>query len=518
MSLSLLLDNAVRKFGPRVALEDDTRTFSYSDFISRVDRLGQSLLGCDLVPGETVAVLMRNSIEIVEFDSMAARFGFVRTMLNARASKEDHEYCLNFASAKALIFEKDMLQHVDKMREKLENVELFICVGGKSAWSLNYEELLDRAQDRSSNWTPVNSDIHSIYFTSGTTGRPKGVMLTHGNWIHVVSTHLMDINPRIDHDDVGLLCAPITHATGSLVLPHLARGARLRILNNFNPERVAQICINRNITSSFMAPTMIQLLMQHMPAKAQDKLSFHSLLYGGASFPVDRLEEALEIFGPVLVQLYGQWEAPVGFTVLQPQDHIDALKAQNSKLLYSCGRAISFADVGIMDDQGSLLPIEQTGEIVTAGGNVMLKYLNNEEATSEIREGKWQRTGDIGKLDENGFVYITDRKKDMIVTGGNNVYPRQIEEVIYQNKEIEEACIVGIPDKLWGETVHLVAVCRSGSTVTEDEIIRWARSNLPADHRIRSVEFVDELPKNNYGKILRKEIRDSSRNQKSKKH
>jgi acyl-CoA synthetase (AMP-forming)/AMP-acid ligase II len=511
MSLSLLLDNAGRKFNRRIALEDDTRTFTYGDFINRVNRLGQSLLASGLIPGETIAILMHNSIEIVEFDSMASRFGFVRTMLNARGSKEDHVYCLNFASAKVLIFEIEMIEHVEEIREQLEHIKLFICVGGKSSWAVNYEELLDKAQARSSNWTPAEPDIHSIYFTSGTTGQPKGVMLTHGNWIHVVSTHLMDINPRINQDDIGLLCAPITHATGSLVMPHLARGASLKILDHFNPERVAEICMTSNITSSFMAPTMIQLLMQHMSTRTQEKLSFHSLLYGGASFPVDRLEKALEIFGPVLGQLYGQWEAPVGFTVLQPQDHINALTKGNSKLLHSCGRAITFADVNIMDDHGDLLSPGQTGEIVTAGGNVMLGYLDNEEATSEIREGKWQRTGDIGEIDENGFVYITDRKKDMIVTGGNNVYPRQIEEIIYQNKEIEEACIIGIPDKLWGETVHLVAVRRSNSRTTENEIINWARDRLPTDHRIRSVEFVESLPKNNYGKILRRRIRDGAR-------
>jgi long-chain acyl-CoA synthetase len=141
----------------------------------------------------------------------------------------------------------------------------------------------------------------------------------------------------------------------------------------------------------------------------------------------------------------------------------------------------------------------------------MLGYLKNEEATSEIREGGWQRTGDIGEIDENGFVYITDRKKDLIVTGGNNVYPRQIEEIIYQNKEIEEACIIGIPDKLWGETVHLVAVCRTGSKATERSIIDWARDHLPTDRRVRSVEFVNSLPKSSYGKILRKDIRDTVR-------
>ena len=516
MSITLLLDNATRKYADRIALEDDTRSFSYKDFINRVDKFGQALLACGLMPGETIACLTNNSIELVEFDAAAARFGFIRTMLNARGSREDHEYCLNFASAKALMFEEKMLEHVSIMRDQLEHVKLFICVGGKTAWALNYEELLDKAKSKSPNKVPVSSDVHSIYFTSGTTGRPKGVMLTHSNWVHIISTHLMDVNPRIAPDDVSLLCAPITHATGSLVMPHFARGARLKILHQFNPERVAEICINRNITSSFMAPTMIQLLMQHMKKNSRENLNFHSMLYGGASFPVDRLEEALETFGPVLGQLYGQWEAPVGFTVLQPQDHIDALKSDNSRLLHSCGRAITFADVDIMNDEGDLLLPGQTGEIVTKGGNVMLGYLNNEEATTEIREGSWQRTGDIGEIDSDGFVYITDRKKDMIVTGGNNVYPRQIEEVIYENKEIEEACIIGIPDKLWGETVHLVAVRKPDSIVTEDAIIDWSRERLPTDRRIRSVEFVDSLPKSNYGKILRKEIRDSVRSRMSK--
>ena len=158
----------------------------------------------------------------------------------------------------------------------------------------------------------------------------------------------------------------------------------------------------------------------------------------------------------------------------------------------------------------------KTGEIVTKGDNVMLGYLDNEEATSEIREGSWQRTGDIGEIDNDGYVYITDRKKDMIVTGGNNVYPRQIEEVIYENKEIEEACVVGVPDKLWGETVHLVAVRKTGSLVTETSIMEWSRNLLPTDRRIRSVEFVDSLPKSNYGKILRKDIRDIVRDRMKK--
>ena len=515
MSLSVLMDNAVRKHGDRIAFEDDSRTLTYRAFQERTNRLGQALLGLGVKPGETIAALMHNAIELVEFDIAAMRFGFVRTMVNVRAPMSDHEYCMNFATARALVFEAAMLDHVDELRDRLAHVDVFICVGGHADWALNYEDLLKKARDQAPEAAPAQSDLHSIYFTSGTTGRPKGVLLTQANWTNIVDTHLLDLNPRIGRDDVGLLCAPITHATGSLAIPHLARGARLKILNHFEPEQVAEICTTRNITSSFMAPTMIQLLMQHMPKGAREKLSFHTLLYGGASFPVDRLEGALEMFGPVMAQAYGQWEAPVAFSVLQPEDHVDALESGNTRPLFSGGRAVTFAEIAIMDEEGMLLPAGETGEIVTAGPHLMVGYLNNEEATREIREGRWQRTGDVGEIDDQGFVYITDRKKDMIVTGGNNVYPRQIEEVLYQNSEIEEACVVGLPDSLWGETVHLVAVRRPGSELTEESLVEWARERLPTDRRLRSVEFVEELPKSHYGKILRRDVRDSARDKMS---
>ena len=518
MSLSVLMKNAVRKHGEAIAFEDDTRTLSYRAFMARTNRLGQALLGLGIRPGETIAALMHNAIELVEFDVAAMRFGFVRTMMNVRAPMSDHEYCTSFAGARALVFEAALLEHVDTMRQSLDQVTVFICVGGKADWALNYEELLDRARDDDPETMPAQDDLHSIYFTSGTTGRPKGVMLSQANWTNIVTTHLLDINPRIGRDDVGLLCAPITHATGSLVLPHLARGARLKLLDHFDPERVADLCTTRNITASFMAPTMIQLLMQHMPQGAREKLNFHTLIYGGASFPVDRLESALEMFGPVMAQAYGQWEAPVGFSILHPEDHVDALQSGDTRPLFSGGRAVTFAEIGIMDDDGNLLPVGETGEIVTAGPHLMQGYLKNEEATREIREGKWQRTGDVGEMDAEGFVYITDRKKDMIVTGGNNVYPRQIEEVLYQNAEIEEACVVGLPDALWGETVHLVAVRRPGSEITEEGLVAWARERLPTDRRLRSVAFVEELPKSHYGKILRREVRDAAREAMNQAH
>lgn len=188
--------------------------------------------------------------------------------------------------------------------------------------------------------------------------------------------------------------------------------------------------------------------------------------------------------------------------------HVDALK-NNPHRLASAGQPTLFTDIAILDDDGNELENGEVGEISIAGPQLMLEYIKNPEATKEIRVGRWQRTGDIGHIDEDGFVYVTDRKKDMIITGGMNVYPRQIEEVLYEHPQIQEVCVVGVPDELWGETVHAVIVVRNGSTTSEEEIVEWSRSKLKSQQRVRTVSFVDELPKNSTGKVLRRSVKTS---------
>ncbi|MEN9314198.1 MAG: hypothetical protein RIS35_591 [Pseudomonadota bacterium] len=511
MSLSRLFDNAAARFADRIALDDGQQQVTYRALSGRTNRFGQALLGLGLVPQRDHLIsLQNNATTLVEYEITSARFGFARSMVNARAPAEDHAYCAQLIDAAAFVFQEQFTEHVDRMRAQTPSVRHWICIGRAPGWALSYEDLLARAQDRAPAAHPLPDDVHSIYFTSGTTGRSKGVVLTQRNWTQVVTNFMTDALPRIARDDVALLCAPISHATGGLVYPHLARGARLRILDHFDPEQVARLLVDEGVTSSFMAPTMIQMLLNRDLGLSADKLRLKGLLYGGASFPVDRLEDALAGLGPVLVQGYGQWEAPILFTTLQPEEHVAALSG-DQRILHSAGRAVGFAQVGIMDDDGGLLPPGRTGEIVTAGEHVMREYHENPEATAEIRHGQWQRTGDIGEIDENGYVYITDRKKDMIITGGNNVYPRQVEEVIYRHEGVLEACVVGLPSELWGETIHAVVVARPGAALEAEAFLRWAHDRLPTDRRPRSVDLVEALPKNHYGKILRREIRDEAR-------
>ena len=256
---------------------------------------------------------------------------------------------------------------------------------------------------------------------------------------------------------------------------------------------------------------MIMLLMQH--AQRIDPASLHltGLFYGGAPFPADRLAEALALFRPVLRA--GLW--PVGGAGrLHPPQNRGSMWRRCAMPRTACNRPAkpaTFARVAVLDDDGNELPPGRTGEIATAGEHVMVGYLDNPEATAELRAGPWQRTGDVGHIDEDGFVYITDRKKDMIITGGNNVYPRQVEEVLYQHPDVGELAVIGLPDPLWGETVHAVVAPKDGRTLSAEAFLAWARDRLPTDRRPRSVDVVEDLPKSHYGKILRRELRDHYR-------
>lgn len=501
--------NVARRYGGRVAVQTGAVEVTYDALADEVRRLSNVLKGYGVGPGDVVGGIMPNRSELVALDLACSASGFVRTLLNSRAPADDYVYCLNFAEAKVLVFDESLAEVIDGIRDRL-NVEKYICVGKPTAWAGSYSELLASAASSFAPEAVQPATPHSIYFTSGTTGRPKGVLLSHANWIRIAYCHTAELDPGGGPDDVALLAAPMTHATGSLVVPCLLRGSRLLMMDHFDADQVNQYMATAGVTSTFMAPTMIQMLMQHVTRAQAERFRLRTLLYGGASFPTHRLQEALELFGPVLVQGYGQWESPIAFSYLGKQDHVDGLK-HDQQILSSGGQAAMFADMAILDDEGRELPAGQEGEIAAAGPQLMIGYLKNPDATSEIRSGRWQRTGDVGYLDERGYVYITDRKKDMIITGGMNVYPRQVEEVLYQHPGVEEACVVGVPSELWGETVHAVVVCRDGSDLTGEALVDWSKDRLPNDRRPRSVNMVSSLPKNNYGKILRREVRDAAR-------
>ena len=506
MNLGHLFDQAARRWGDRIALSDASRRVSYATLDNRTLRLGQALLDLGLRKGDRIASLQYNTIEAIEIDVMAARFGFVRTFLNARSDLAAHVHALNDCGAKLLFVGPEFAKQVGEARALIPSVEAFVSIGDASPWADEYEALVGRAAAHRPVEGVAPQDWHSIYYTSGSTGQPKGVVLDQRNWLVLVRNHLTDMFANASETDVVLHAAPLSHGSGAFIWTHLVRGARQHVMRRFNAEEALEAIHREGVTTSFLAPTMVIKLLDADPGDSARQSRLHSVVYGGAPMPAERVAEALRRWGPVFAQLYGQWEAPQYFTWLSQRAHLEALRDDNLQRLGSAGVPATFARVGVMDDSGLLLPPGASGEIVTAGDHLMVGYLNRPQETSAIRAGIWQRTGDIGHVDAQGFCHLVDRKNDVIVTGGSNVYPREIEEILYTHPEVKEALAFGVPDAVWGEKVHALVVPRTASPAP-DAFLDWCALHLAADKRPRSVEFVADLPKSDYGKILRREVR-----------
>lgn len=506
MNLGHLFDQASRRWGDRIALSDGSRSVSYATLDSRTLRLGQALLALGLHKGDRIASLQYNAIEAIEIDVMAARFGFVRTFLNARSDTAAHVHALNDCGAKLLFVGPEFAKQVAEARSLIPAVETFVSIGHDSLWADEYEALIGRAARSRPPDDVMPQDWHGIYYTSGSTGKPKGVVLDQRNWLVLVRNHLTDLFATASETDVVLHAAPLSHGSGAFVWAHLVRGARQHVMRRFKAEEAMETIHREGVTTSFLAPTMVSKLLDADPRDSGRHSRLHTVVYGGAPMPAERVTEALKRWGPVFAQIYGQWEAPQYFTWLSQRAHEEALRDNNLQRLASAGVPATFTRVGVMDDSGRMLAPGESGEIVTAGDHLMVGYLNRPEETSKIRAGIWQRTGDIGHIDEQGFCHLVDRKNDVIVTGGSNIYPREIEEILYTHPEVKEALAFGVPDAVWGEKVHALVVPRTAPP-PPDAFLHWCSLHLAVDKRPRSVEFVAELPKSDYGKILRREIR-----------
>jgi acyl-CoA synthetase (AMP-forming)/AMP-acid ligase II len=506
MNLGHLFDQAARRWSDRIALSDGSRRVSYSALDSRTLRLGQALMDLGLRKGDRIATLQYNAIEAIEIDVMAARFGFVRTFLNARSDLASHVHVLNDCGARLLFVGADFQEQIGEARSLIPSVGSFVSVGHSSSWSTEYEAMIARAPCKRFDHDVSPQDWHSIYYTSGSTGKPKGVVLDQRNWLVLVRNHLTDLFRTASETDVVLHAAPLSHGSGAFVWAHLVRGARQHVMRRFHAVEAIETIHREGVTTSFLAPTMVVKLLDADPGDSARQSRLHSVVYGGAPMPAERVAEALRRWGPVFAQLYGQWEAPQYFTWLSQRAHEEALRDDDVQRLGSAGVPATFARVAVMDEDGRLLPPGESGEIVTAGDHLMVGYLNRPEETSSIRAGIWQRTGDIGRIDEQGFCHLVDRKNDVIVTGGSNVYPREIEEILYTHPDVKEALAFGVPDAVWGEKVHALVVPRTAPPGPE-AFLAWCAVRLAADKRPRSVEFVADLPKSDYGKVLRREVR-----------
>ena len=495
MNVFALFANAAAASADRPAVRYGDRVQTYRELDAATGAVAAGLAARGLKPGDRVALFMKNSFAYPAALMGAFRGGFVALPINAKLHPREAGYIIGNAEAKAAIVEADMLATVAEASPLGE--EAFVATGrpldamlaGRGDWPV-----VERAPD----------DLAWLFYTSGTTGRPKGAMLSHRNLIAMAVNCLADIC-AFRPDDRLLHAAPLSHGSGIYLIPALSRGAEniIDAGGAFDPDRILRLVATERITAlPFLAPTMIVRLLDADPGIRTPSL--RAMIYGGAPIHLEHLRAALRRFGPILVQLYGQGEAPMTISYLPAWAHEEA----DDETLQSAGFVRSGVEARILDADGAPLAAGGVGEIAVRGDVVMRGYWRNDAANAASLTNGWLRTGDIGRFDHRGRLHILDRRHDTIISGGSNIYPREVEDVLTLHPGVKEAIVFGVPDSEWGESVVAAVVAREEAPALDAEaLIAFCRDHLASFKKPKRIAFLKELPKNAYGKVMRRELR-----------
>jgi fatty-acyl-CoA synthase len=504
-----LYDRAVRLGGERTALTQGDRSMSYAQLGEDAARLASAFAALGLGSGDRVAFLMANCMEYVACEYAVARIGAVRVPLAVLLASDDHVYMMNFARCTTLVYHEKLAARVADMQPKLTTVRHFICVadepGRVPAGHLHLQTLLQVHEPAQRAATIDPEDLVGIYFTGGTTGRPKGVMLSHRSFVYTSYMELLDFG--MGWRETFVFSTPLTHAAGCLLLPVLLRQGRCVILDHFDAELLLGTIERERATATMLVPTMIYILLDHPRRGAFDLRSLRNVLYGAAAIAPERLKQAIETFGPVFTQFFGQTEAPMALTSLPRELHVVADPTRQAEVLASAGIPTYPTRIRLLDERGEEVAEGEPGEIVALAPNVMSGYLDNPAATAETMRDGWLYTGDIARRDAEGYLTIVDRKKDMIVSGGFNVYPREIEDVLFEHPAVAQAAVIGVPHERWGEEVKALVVLRAGEAATQSELIDFVKARKGSLTAPKSVEFIAAIPVTNLGKVDKKALR-----------
>jgi long-chain acyl-CoA synthetase len=502
------LAKQARQRPDQVAIRHGEQSITYREFYANALAFGGAMLDRGLVAGDRVAFVLANSPRVLETIYGCFAAGLIVVPVNARLHPREIAYIVGNSGARVLVHGPEYSDGIDARGDEFGGLDLRICTGsaaGAAEWS-------DVVAGGGSLGEPVAVDPEDaswLFYTSGTTGRPKGATWTHRTISIVAMNYLADVH-NIEPGEVVLHAAPLSHGSGIIALPAVARGAEQLIFEpaSFDPEALfAQIERDRVAHIAFLAPTQIVKMLERFEPGAHDLSSLRAVCYGGAPIHVEHLRAALAAFGPVFAQIFGQGEAPITITGLPAAEHAELLAADDPRI-GSAGRIRTDVEARVVDAEDNELAPGEAGEIVARGDIVMKGYWDDPEATAETLRNGWLHTGDIGTFDEGGYLFLLDRAKDMIISGGNNVYPREVEEVIHEHPAVAEVVVIGIPDDYWGEAVHAVVIRTEGAKLEADELIAFCGESLAGYKKPKAVDFVAELPVSAYGKILRREVRD----------
>jgi acyl-CoA synthetase (AMP-forming)/AMP-acid ligase II len=503
MNIAAWLERNARSFGDRPAVSHGRAVYAtYAQLAARVSTLGAHLAReSGDRPGERVAVIMTNRPQYLEALFAIWHAGLVAVPINAKLHREEFRYILGHAGAHLAIVSPDLAETAAPLADDLPDLARVVVVGDAEwrRWQNgDGMALVERRLD----------DPAWLFYTSGTTGRPKGATLTNRNLIAACLGYLSDVDP-IAPTDAKLHAAPLSHGSGVYGLPHVAKGANNVIpeSGHFDPAEIGELIQAWPGTSFFAAPTMVTRLIADPRFAAADHRNLKAIIYGGGPMYVEDVLRAYDLLGPRLIQIYGQGESPMTITALARAYHADRTHPRWRERLGSAGLPFAGVEVRVVDAEDRSLPVGEPGEVVVRGDPVMAGYWRDDKATAEALRGGWLHTGDIGAFDADGFLTLRDRSKDMIISGGSNIYPREIEEVLLRHPAVAEVSVVGRPHADWGEEVVAFVVPRGGARIAEAELDRLCLESIARFKRPRAYLFLDALPKNNYGKVLKTELR-----------
>ncbi len=504
MQLIGFFDHGARLWPSRPCLVDEQVSLDYRTVEAASHRIANGLResGCDI--GTRCAVYSPNDVRAFQAVLGILRLGGTWLPVNALAVPAEVLGFLSVHGCEVLFFDSRFADVATRFGASLSRPPLLVCLDRDLAIAPSLERWSLTRAARAPEVPADPQRVAVIKPTGGTTGQAKSVMQTHANF-EAMSACFLACMP-FDQPPVHLVAAPITHGAGSICFPLFASGATQVTLAKPEPGAILRAIEQHRVNVLFLPPTVIYMMLGHPELREHDYSSLKYFIYAAAPMSVDKLQTAMEVFGPVMAQTYGQAEAPMLCTFLAPRDHGTATAAQRARLL-SCGRPTPFTELAIMDDDGRLLEAGERGEIVVRGQLVFKGYFENPEATREVSTFGWHHTGDIGWCDEEGYVYIVDRKKDMIISGGFNVYPSEVEQVLWAHEAVQDCAVIGVPDEKWGEAVKAVVELRPGASVDPNELLELCRRELGGVKAPKSIEIWPELPRSPVGKVLKRDVR-----------
>jgi len=508
----MVVGDIVRKYGrlypddPAVRYQETTLT--WKELNERANRLSNALTNLNLEKGDRVVFISKNCHQFFDLWFGLGKGGFVGVTPNFRLAPQEFLYILNDAEAKTIIVSEEFQHKIKEISSQLDTVKAIVGIGDNHNLDLDFDMLLSEGTPEDPDTQVDENDIRLIMYTSGTSGKPKGAVWTHKSSLTPYPDLIIAAGCK--KSDINMNIIPLCLAGGTITSNTFAYSGSLNVVvKDFDPVPVFETIQNEKVTATTMVPTIIISLLNHPERQHYDLSSLRKIIYGSAPISPEVLEQAMAAFHCEFIQAYGATESNGFSGYLYPEDHILDGSEKSRKRISSAGYEALWAQQRVVNEKGENVAPGEVGEILIKGDGVIKEYWKAPEKTTASIKNGWWHSGDLATVDEDGYIYIVDRKIDMIISGAMNIYSREIEDVLYEHPAIEHAIVIGVPDNEWGESVKAVVQLKTGMRLTEEEIIQHCLSHLASYKKPRSVDFVEEMPMSSAGKILKRVIRET---------